>query len=111
MLIQIPSFNGIVPKANAEALPPTAAQDAINCNFIGGTLTGLRSSIDLELATLPNGQAIKSGFAWGYTDDADGQSYWQAWAWPYDTNAIRSPVQRDRYNRFYWTGRNLSGAT
>lgn len=111
MLIQIPSFNGFSPRSDAENLPPTAAQDALDCNFSSGAVTGLRTHEVLNLPTLTDGQAIKSGFTWGYTDDENGQSYWQAWAWPYDTDAIRSPVQRDKHNRFYWTGRKPDGST
>lgn len=122
MIIQIPTFNGIVPKATPEALGDTNAQDAMNCNFVGGTLTGLRKHHELpELGTLTNA-AIKSGFVWSHMREADymdsydglkkaGTIAWQAYSWPYDTNAVRSPVQDDKHHRFYWTGMPSSGVT
>jgi hypothetical protein len=95
MIINIPTFTGMVPKEDSEHLPDNASQRNINCNFNSGAVFGIQEPVVYTGYTHP--AAIKSGAVFVYDSGSRG------YVWSVDVDAVRSPAQADIHRRFYWT--------
>jgi hypothetical protein len=86
--LKMTQFSGIVPKVPSSLLPPTNGTIAQNCDFGYGEL---RNSNDgALLSNLSNAaQSI-------YTEDG-----LEFFSWTVDTDAARSPIAQDPYDRLY----------
>jgi len=95
MTISLKSFTGEFPRTDVALLPDNAAQHAMNCDFLSGTLRGLRN--DSSVIGMSATSTIKSMFVYEGGASA-GYAHW----WTRDVDAVRSPVVSDAYARFYW---------
>lgn len=84
------SFTGLYPRVSESLLLPTAATESHNCDFGYGEL---RNAKDGYLV-----QAVSNAVQSIYTDD--GLTFF---TWPFDVNAVRSPLARDTFERLYYT--------
>ena len=95
------TFTGEFPCLHPTLLPENAAQEAINCDFSQGILTGI---LDRRQIAAPLGVTSPKAM---YVH-ADGAGASKIFAWSRDVDAVRGPVANDAYSRFYWTdGVNL----
>lgn len=93
MIIPFKTFTGEFPRTAAHLLPDHAAQYALNCDFLSGSLKGLKKN-DPVVGSVPLG--TKSMFVY---DSANMNTFY----WTRDVDAVRSPVVNDAYSRFYWS--------
>lgn len=99
MKLSINTFKGVVPKIDARLLPVEVATEAENCRFDSGNLEPYFLNGDIEPLPISN---VKSLFR--YAD-----SHW--FAWPFDVDAVRSPINQDDYERVYFTGDGVPKVT
>lgn len=83
-------YQGIVPRLPATLLGATNAAAARNCDFAYGELRSTTGSAAER--TLANVAASI------YTDDGE-----LFYSWPFDVNAVRSPMAADLFNRLYYS--------
>jgi hypothetical protein len=88
--IKLDRFAGLVPRVPDTLLPVNAATVAHNCDFAYGEL---RSAA----ANVPEHQ-LDANAASLYTDD--GSTFY---SWPFDVDAVRSPMANDLFNSLYYT--------
>ncbi len=98
MIIPLTSFTGMVLGIDPSVIQANASQACTNIDFTKGTLSGLGANTATAM-TLP--WNIKGGFVYS---EADGSE--KMYSFPYDVDAIRSPVAQDDHKRFYWTQDN-----
>jgi hypothetical protein len=91
--LDITSFGGEIPRLPNTALPPTAAQHAVNCDLAHVELRGLLGMRLLADGLSVSGTPVKSV----YTED--GVNFF---GWPYDTYVVKSMVVGDQYYRIYY---------
>lgn len=99
MLIPFTQFSGMVLGVDQATLPPYAAQDCVDVDFLKNTLYGMRGHAAVPETTLP--WNILGGFIYSDSTGLD-----RIFAFPYDVDGVRSPLAQDDHNRFYWTGNN-----
>lgn len=95
MIIQLKTFTGTFPRTKAHLLPDNAAQQAVDCDFVDGSLRAIAS--DDSVAGL-SGVNIRSMFVY-----EGGAASGKTFFWNRDVDAVRSPVVNDAYARFYWS--------
>lgn len=95
MIIPLKTFTGEFPKTNATLLPDNAAQKSVDCDFISGTLKGIRARDPLGYSA----PGIKSMFFYKGGVPGVERPYW----WNRDVDAVSSPIVDDRHDRFYWS--------
>lgn len=94
MIIPITTFTGEFPRMTPTTLPNRAAQLAIDCDFLRGSLAGVLNN---EPVAGLSGVDAKSLFVY---DGGAGSG--TTYLWDRDVDAVRSPVVNDQYARFYW---------
>jgi len=99
VIIPFTQFSGMVVGVDPATLPPNAAQECVDVDFLKNTLYGMRGHAAVPEVTLP--WNIKGGFIYSDSTGLD-----RIFAYPYDVDAVRSPLAQDDHNRFYWTGNN-----
>lgn len=88
---KINGFSGLRPRVPESLLSEREATIAQNCDFAYGELRNTKAGF--QLYTMSNvAQSI-------YTDD--GLTFY---SWPFDVNAVRSPITNDTFYRLYYTG-------
>ena len=97
MLIPLKAFTGEFPRTPAYLLPPTGAQLALDCDFLRGSLTGIRTRDPVANLTALS-TAVKSIFVYD-----GGASAGTTYVWDRDVDSVRSPVPNDAYGRFLWS--------
>lgn len=95
MLIPFRTFTGEYPKLKSHLLPDNAAQSSTDCDFLAGSLRGLKNNDPIAGIS---GTGIRSIFVYD-GGAASGRTFW----WNRDVDAVRSPVVDDQYARFYWS--------
>lgn len=86
-------FTGLRPRVPDALLSDFEATIAKNCDFAYGELRNTKDGFALmQMANVPMGL---------YTDD--GLTYY---TWPYDVDAVRSPLATDTFQRMYFTGQD-----
>jgi hypothetical protein len=89
-VIQLKSFSGEIPRLPAHALPETAAQNAMNCDFAYGELRGIKTLLDV-------GTLAQAPFSfWTH----DGTNFF---ATATEAEFATSPVIGDTHKRLYYT--------
>jgi hypothetical protein len=83
-------FGGLYPRTSESLLPPTAATVAQNCDFGYGELRNTKDGYLVQTVT-NSPQSI-------YTDDG-----LKFYTWPFDVNAVKSPMAADTFDRIYFT--------
>lgn len=101
MKIRIDQPTGMVPRLNAERLPANAAQYALDCNFNGGSVMGVRTPDTYGGYTH---SAPPRGVIPVRTTAGENRLY----VFGYDVDGAASPIPDDQHQRFYWTGKNGS---
>lgn len=94
-VLKVTPTSGEFPRLRSNLLPDNAAQFAQDCDFLRGTLAGLRVSAPVPSIVASN---IKSLFIYEGGPSA-GNQFW----WDRDVDAVKSPVVNDAYERFYWS--------
>lgn len=94
-ILRIVPSSGEFPRLRPHALPDNAAQFSKDCDFLHGTLTGMKNSDPVEGIS---GSGIRSFFVYE-GGAAAGNRFW----WNRDVDAVRSPMVNDAYARFYWS--------
>ena len=92
-MISIKDFDGEYPRTLPHLLPDNAAQLAVDCDFTTNILAGIHAR---GVTTAIQSSNAKSIFVY----DMLGGSWF---SWPTDVDAVRGPIARDAYKRFYWT--------
>lgn len=114
--IKIENFGGISPRNSNRLQKPNEAVRADNCKLLSGELRGLReTSLIYDFTPLSPPSPILRAFRLPVTVGAplpmSGSDTWVGFR---DANVdfVRTPVQLDSYERYYWTGDSyvLSGA-
>lgn len=95
-LLKLESPQGMVPRADARALPAQNADLATNCNLRGGNLRAVRKP--LGIATLTHDFVPRTLFK----HRKGAESAWLAWAGR--VSVCRSPIQGDELARLFFTG-------
>lgn len=100
--IKIENFGGLIPRASARLLPPTAATAARNAKLLSGELKGFRKPEQVaDLTDRPF--TVRRVFR---VPDSDGDYYGDAYL-AFDSlnvDVVRSPIVNDAYDRYYWAG-------
>lgn len=91
-MIPLKQFTGEFPRLNAQDLPQTGAQYALNVDFTQGNLIGIKGYSPVPGVNTPG---AKSVFVY------DGLTF-SYYSWARDVDAVRSPIASDAYSRFYW---------
>lgn len=90
-MIKIEGFKGIAPRFSPQRLPDQAAQTALNCRFDSGTLKAYGGMSATGATTNPSAVSM-------FLDNRQAGT-WLSWA--ADTDAVRSPIAKDAYDRIY----------
>lgn len=88
--ISFKQFSGEIPRARPHLLPDTAAQLCENVDLVDGSLSPLRDGLLLR-------QMLSNPVRGIYTQD--GINFY---TWSVETQAFRSPIIDDAFNRFYF---------
>jgi hypothetical protein len=94
VILKHTTYTGEFPRTNAYLIADHAAQQAVDCDFLDGSLRGTKT--DDRILTIA-GTNIKSLFV--YERSAAQNTYY----WQRDVDAVLSPVVNDAYARFYWS--------
>ena len=90
-MIKLERFAGMVPRVSPRLLGPHQALDARNCRLVSGALEAYQQPLAVGDVT----GAASSLYHY------DGRSWFE---WTQAVDCVRSPVNRDRFKRVYWTG-------
>lgn len=99
--IRLEDFGGLIPRASARLIPPSAATVARNVKLLSGEIRGLRQPRLLQdFSLLP--YEVKRAYRWEYVDMyGELQEFWQTFADP-TTDVLRAPILNDSFDRYYW---------
>jgi hypothetical protein len=86
------NFAGERPRVPAHLLESNESQQAINCEFGYGKLRGIKGPARV-------GSTMSNAVQGMWTDNGI-----QFFTWPFDVNAVRSPVIGEKFGRVYYTG-------
>jgi hypothetical protein len=95
-VIKLTSFAGEFPRTEARSLPDNAAQSAVNCDFSGPTLRGIKDGG--LVATMPNISGSNEPIISVWTEN--GTSFF---GWPWEVDVVKSPVIDDFQRRIIYS--------
>jgi hypothetical protein len=100
MILKWAVFEGMIPRLPPQLLPDGAAQKAIDCDLLHGELRGrYGNKLIANLPTIGGGPVVS---VW----TPDGTDFF---AWPWETDVVKSMVVDDTYHRIFYTGLPADG--
>ena len=96
-LFTISGFSGVAPKIDPHMLGPSMAQNAVNCKFVGKTLSSWNESLAVRIGFIVNDVCTIYRFGRDTVSDTD---YWFHWTTAVDV--VKGSIADDQLERTYF---------
>lgn len=105
--IKIEGFAGISPRYSNRLQPNNGAVRADNCKLLSGELRGLRETQLLKEFSSTTKRAYRLPATVAAPLPISGSDFWVGFAGT-EVDFVRTPVLNDSFERYYWTGDEMS---